>query len=316
MYQFSFRYLSRKFTNPIITNYGVWKIRESIIIRLIDAENNIGWGEIAPISWFGSETLEQALDFCYQLPETINQEIILGIPDKLPACQFAFESAFLGNTETNFNLTYSGLLSAGKAGFNQWSSLWERGYKTFKWKIGIDDINVELGIFDLLISSLPTSAKLRLDANGGLTYQEAELWLTKCDQFLDKIEFFEQPLAVDKFTQMQELSNLYLTKIALDESIANFTQLEYCFQQGWRGIFVIKPGIFGSPSRLREFCRKYQIDVVCSSVFETEIGRQAALQLASELSLNRRAVGFGVNHFFPPQASNWLETLWKTSSIN
>ncbi|MFM7365798.1 MAG: o-succinylbenzoate synthase [Cuspidothrix sp.] len=311
IYQFSFRYFSRKFTNPIITNHGVWKIRESIIIRLIDAENNVGWGEISPISWFGSETMEQALDFCHQLPETITQEIILGIPDKLPSCQFAFESALLENKDTNFNLTYSGLLSAGKSALNQWSSLWKQGYKTFKWKIGVQEINQELEIFDLLISSLPTSAKLRLDANGGITYQEAELWLKKCDQYLDKIEFIEQPLPVDKFTQMQELSNLYLTRIALDESIANFTQLESCFQQGWGGIFVIKPGIFGSPSRLREFCQKHQIDIVFSSVFETEIGRQSALQLASELSLNHRAVGFGINHFFLPQPSTWLETLWK-----
>ncbi|MTJ12770.1 o-succinylbenzoate synthase [Anabaena sp. UHCC 0187] len=311
-YQFSFRYFSQKFTNPIITNHGVWEIRECIIIRLIDAKNNVSWGEISPISWFGSETIKQALDFCRQLPKAITQEIILEIPDNLPACQFAFESALVVGKGTSFNLTYSGLLSAGKLALNQWGNLWEQGYTTFKWKIAVDDINQELEIFDLLISSLPTSAKLRLDANGGLSYQEAELWLQKCDQFLPKIEFIEQPLPVDKFREMQELSNSYFTTIALDESIANLQQLESCFQKGWRGIFVIKPGIVGSPFRLKEFCKKHQIDVVFSSVFETEIGRQAALQLAAELSSNNRAVGFGINHFFQPQESNWLESLWKT----
>lgn len=322
IYQFSFRYFSQKFTKPIITNHGVWEIRESIIIRLIDEKNHITWGEISPISWFGSETIEQALDFCRQLPQTITTEIIFAIPDKLPACQFAFESALAVNLthEGGFRLcsrdfqspgTYSGLLPAGKSALNQWSNLWEQGYKTFKWKIGVHEINQELEIFDLLISSLPTSAKLRLDANGGLTYQQAKLWLKKCDQFLPKIEFIEQPLSVDKFTEMQALSNLYLTPIALDESIANLHQLESCFHQGWRGIFVIKPGIFGSPSRLREFCKQHQIDTVFSSVFETEIGRQASLQLAAELSTNNRAVGFGINHFFQPQEANWLENLWK-----
>ncbi|MDP5015919.1 MAG: o-succinylbenzoate synthase [Dolichospermum sp.] len=312
IYQFSFCYFSQKFTNPIITNHGVWEIRECIIIRLIDAKNNVSWGEISPISWFGSETIKQALDFCRQLPKAITQEIILEIPDNLPACQFAFESALVVGKGTSFNLTYSGLLSAGKLALNQWGNLWEQGYTTFKWKIAVDDINQELEIFDLLISSLPTSAKLRLDANGGLSYQEAELWLQKCDQFLPKIEFIEQPLPVDKFREMQELSNSYFTTIALDESIANLQQLESCFQKGWRGIFVIKPGIVGSPFRLKEFCKKHQIDVVFSSVFETEIGRQAALQLAAELSSNNRAVGFGINHFFQPQESNWLESLWKT----
>ncbi len=317
-YQFSFRYFSQKFTNPIITNHGVWEIRESIIIRLVDEKNSITWGEISPISWFGSETLEQALDFCHQLPETISKEIIFTIPDNLPACQFAFESSThedgFGLCSRNFQSpgTYSGLLPAGKSALNQWSNLWEQGYKTFKWKICVNEINQELEIFDLLISSLPTSAKLRLDANGGLTYQEAKLWLQKCDQFSPKIEFIEQPLPIDKFAEMQELSNSYLTTIALDESIANLQQLESCFQEGWRGIFVIKPGIFGSPSRLKEFCKKHQIDVVFSSVFETEIGRQAALQLAAELSTNNRAVGFGINHFFQQQEATWLESLWKT----
>ncbi|MTJ53816.1 o-succinylbenzoate synthase [Anabaena sp. UHCC 0253] len=322
-YQFSFRYFSQKFTNPIITNHGIWELRESIIIRLIDDKNNVTWGEIPPISWFGSETIQQALDFCHQLPETITQEIIFTIPDKLPACQFAFESALESSSthEGGFCLcsrdlqspdTYSGLLSSGKSALNQWSNLWEQGYKTFKWKIGVHDINQELEIFDLLISSLPGSAKLRLDANGGLSDQEAELWLKKCDQFLPKIEFIEQPLPPDKFTQIQKLSNSYSTPIALDEAIANLQQLETCFQQGWRGIFVIKPGIMGSPSRLREFCKKHQIDVVFSSVFETEIGRKAALQLAAELSTNNRAMGFGINHLFKQQESNWLENLWKT----
>ena len=324
IYQFSFRYFSQKFTNPIITNHGVWEIRESVIIRLIDEKNNISWGEISPISWFGSETIQQALDFCNQLPQTITKEIIFAIPNNLPSCQFAFESALIPTHEGGFclcsrdfqslnsNLTYSGLLSAGKSALNQWNNLWKQGYKTFKWKIGVDDINQELEIFDLLISSLPTSAKLRLDANGGLTYQQAELWLNKCDQLLPKIEFIEQPLPPGKFIEMQELSNFYFTPIALDESIANLQQLESCFQQGWRGIFVIKPGIVGSPFRLRQFCKKHQIDVVFSSVFATEIGRQAALQLAVELSANNRAVGFGINHFFKQQEANWLENLWKT----
>jgi O-succinylbenzoate synthase len=323
IYQFSFRYFSQKFTNPIITNHGLWEIRESVIIRLMNQENHVTWGEISPISWFGSETIEQALDFCRQLPKTITKEIIFTIPDHLPACQFAFESSNDAGgfrlysrdfqwPDANLDLTYSGLLSAGKLALNQWNSLWEQGYKTFKWKIAVDDINRELEIFDLLISSLPNSAKLRLDANGGLSYQQAELWLKNCDQFLPKIEFIEQPLPADKFREMRELSNLYSTPIALDESIANLQQLESCFQQGWGGIFVIKPAIVGSPFRLKEFCKKHQIDVVFSSVFETEIGRQAALQLAGELSKNNRAVGFGINHLFKEHEANWLENLWKT----
>ncbi|AFZ59777.1 o-succinylbenzoate synthase [Anabaena cylindrica FACHB-243] len=314
-YQFSFRPIRQKFTRPIVTSHGIWEIRESMIIRLIDVKGTVSWGEISPISWFGSETIKQALDFCSQLPTEITREIIFSIPNNLPACQFGFESALekleKNNELTSIdNLTYSGLLPAGKAALDQWQGLWKQGYKTFKWKIGVDKIATELNVFNSLIQNLPNSLKLRLDANGGLSYEEAKLWLKTCENLQTKIEFIEQPLPINQFREMLELSNLYSTQIALDESVATLQQLEDCYKQSWRSIYVIKPGIIGSPSQLRKFCQEYEIDLVFSSVLETEIGRQAALQLAAELSKNNRAVGFGINHFFTQQPENWLQSLW------
>ncbi|MEH2117751.1 o-succinylbenzoate synthase [Nostoc sp.] len=338
-YQFKFRPYQRRFRRSLTTNHGNWDIREGIILHLTDETLRVGWGEIAPISWFGSETLEQALDFCRQLPEEITDEIIFSIPDELPACQFGFESALegVGSREwgvgsggdrgDNFiipnsslltpnSLFYSALLPAGEAALNQWETLWQQGYRTFKWKIGVDAIAHELEIFESLIHTLPASTKLRLDANGGLTYEEANLWLWTCDNLKAngelplEIEFIEQPLPVEQFQQMLELSMSYETAIALDESVATLGQLAACHQQGWRGIFVIKPGIVGSPSRLRKFCHQHKIDTVFSSVFETAIARLAALQLAAELSRNNRAIGFGIDHFFE-QEETWLQSLCK-----
>ncbi|MDZ7968017.1 MAG: o-succinylbenzoate synthase [Nostoc sp. DedSLP03] len=325
-YRFEFRPYERRFLRSLTTNHGRWDIREGIILRLTDESGKIGWGEIAPISWFGSETLEKALDFCRQLSEEITDEIIFSIPDELPACQFGFESAWemgsRGAGEKNLNsssvlhsLRYSGLLSSGKAALNQWETLWQQGYRTFKWKIGVDAIADELKIFESLIQTLPASTKLRLDANGGLTYEEANLWLRTCDNLKAnselplEIEFIEQPLPVEQFQQMLELSTNYETAIALDESVATLGQLAACHQQGWRGVFVIKPGIVGSPSRLRKFCHQHQIDTVFSSVFETAIARLAALKLAAELSQNNRAIGFGIDHFFE-QEDTCFQTLW------
>ncbi|MEH2281316.1 MAG: o-succinylbenzoate synthase [Nostoc sp.] len=317
-YQFEFRPYQRRFVRSLTTNHGKWDIREGIILRLTDESGKVGWGEIAPISWFGSETLEQALDFCRQLPREITDEIIFSIPDELPACQFGFESAQEWRSEF-FSMphtqSFSALLPSGEAALNQWETLWQQGYRTFKWKIGVYAIAHELEIFESLIHTLPAFTKLRLDANGGLTYEEANLWLWTCDNLKEngeiplEIEFIEQPLPVEQFQQMLELSMSYETAIALDESVATLGQLAACYQQGWRGIFVIKPGIVGSPSGLRKFCHQHQIDTVFSSVFETAIARQAALQLAAELSKNNRAIGFGIDHFFE-QEETWLQSLW------
>ncbi|MDZ8240169.1 MAG: o-succinylbenzoate synthase [Nostoc sp. ChiQUE01a] len=342
IYRFKFRPYRRRFVRTVSTSHGKWDIRDGIILCLTDESGRVGWGEIAPISWFGSETIEQALDFCRQLPAEITDEMIFSISDELPACQFGFESAWemckedakserRGDTENEIHefpasphprvpvssfLSYSALLPAGEAALNQWESLWQQGYRTFKWKIGVDAIANELKIFELLTQTLPATSKLRLDANGGLSYEEANLWLWTCDNLqanrepAPEIEFIEQPLPVEQFQGMLELSMCYGTAIALDESVATLAQLIACYQQGWREIFVIKPGIIGSPSRLRKFCQQHEIDVVFSSVFETAIARQAALQLAAELSRNNRAVGFGIDHFFE-QDDTWLQSLWK-----
>ncbi|GAA6621462.1 hypothetical protein NUACC26_072820 [Scytonema sp. NUACC26] len=95
-YQFQFRPYRRRFVRSLTTSHGVWDTREGIILKLTDDLGRVGWGEIAPINWFGSENQEEALLFCHQLPKTITEETIFSIPDELPACQFGFESAFWG----------------------------------------------------------------------------------------------------------------------------------------------------------------------------------------------------------------------------
>ncbi|MFB8789503.1 MAG: o-succinylbenzoate synthase [Potamolinea sp.] len=342
-YQFEFRPYRRPFVQVLSTNHGNWNIREGIILRLTDESGKIGWGEIAPISWFGSETLEEALNFCQQLSSQISQETIFSIPLELPACQFGFESAlgmgnetfpqfhqnpkstpptplippYQGGTKTTrggqnpqSEIAYCYLLPTGEAALESWQTAWNQGYRTFKWKIGVSPIAEELTVFQKLTQALPASVKLRLDANGGLTQQSANQWLKVTDN-LGIVEFLEQPLPPQQLNAMLEISNQYSTPIALDESVATLKQLETCYQQGWRGIFVIKAAIAGSPKRLREFCQQQEIDTVFSSVFETAIGRQAALQLASELSNPNRAVGFGVNHWFNEDEETWLKHLWK-----
>ncbi|MCJ8282073.1 MAG: o-succinylbenzoate synthase [Rivularia sp. ALOHA_DT_140] len=346
-YKFEFRPYCRKFVSPLNTSHGVWENRHGVILRLVDEAGKVGWGEIAPISWFGSETMEEAVSFCRKLPEEINDKTIFSIPDELPACQFGFESAvgilrknLSGNSSareretfkppsdfdngdfdiSSRNFTSSSLLPAGKAALHQWRNLWEYSSHTFKWKIGVYPVEEEVFILDLLAGELPAFTKLRLDANGGLSYGEAEVWMQKCDIINEnddidlEIEFIEQPLWVNQFSEMLELSRSYTTKIALDESVATLKQLQKCYEKGWREIFVIKAGIAGSPSRLREFCLNREIDTVFSSVFETSIGREAALSLAAELSHRKRAVGFGVNHYFAEDEEICLDNLWKKTS--
>lgn len=286
-------------------------MREGIIIRLTDGVGNLGWGEIAPIPWFGSETLAQAKNFCCQIGKAITAVDIEAIPDSLPACQFAFESALAFFTSPSLPLVsssfdYSYLLPTGEAALRAWQTTWQQGGKTFKWKIGVSSLMEEIKIFQQLRQALPSRAKLRLDANGGLKRSEAQEWLKVCDE-VGGVEFLEQPLAPGKMDEMLDLTTQYNTSLALDESVATLTQLRICYQQGWRSIYIIKPAIAGSPQLLRNFCQQHSLDTVFSSALETSIGRKAALNLAKELSSPHRALGFGVNHWFSDNEDTWCK---------
>lgn len=306
--QYSYQPYQRSFQPPLQTRYGQWSMRQGLIVTLEDDAGNIGRGEIAPLSWFGSETWEQAQTYCQQLPLQLTESQILSIPDCYPACQFGFGTAWEALTQnwlpTSARPDICGLLPTGIEALSAAPRLWEQGYRTFKWKIGVDAPVREQDIFKQLIAGLPPQALLRLDANGGLTYESACGWLQLCDQTAGQVnvEYLEQPLPTEQFSIMLSLSQQFQTPLALDESVATLSHLQQCYRQEWKGIFVIKPAICGYPHRLRQFCQTHPIDAVFSSVFESEIGRQACLRLATELSNPKRAIGFGVCHWLSPHA--------------
>lgn len=302
--KFQFDIYRRRFKQPLRTNHGIWRIREGIIVSLMNQAGIISKGEIAPLPGFGSETMSQAIEFCQQFGETISQKDLIAIPDTLPCCQFALESAWLNfnrdPTDSEINtardLDYCYLLPAGKQALITWQNI-ERttAASTFKWKIGVYPLDTELKILEQLVNTLPAKIKLRLDANGGLNLQQAQKLLSVTDT-LRAIEFIEQPLPSDRFGDLRQLSQKYTTPLALDESIASFVQLQQAYRQGWQGVYVIKAAIMGFPSRLLRFCQQNNLDVVFSSVFETQVGRDAVLNMARKLD-HPRAVGFGVQHF-------------------
>lgn len=268
------------------------------MLRLADAANRVAYGEIAPIAWFGSETIEQAIQFCRSLPAEIEAETVAQIPEVLPACQFGFESAWESlhsNRQPPSSLPYCGLLPTGEGAIAAWPALWAQGYQTLKWKIAVAPIDEELDGLTRLLRILPATAKLRLDANGGLTLDAAKRWLGWCDRTA-QIEFLEQPLPPDQFDQMLQLSQQFSTPIALDESVASIAQLQTCHTQGWKGIFVVKAAIAGSPLRLRRFVQTHQLDVVWSSALETAIARRYIETHLVQPPV--RSLGMGVSHWF------------------
>ncbi|MBE9078126.1 o-succinylbenzoate synthase [Romeria aff. gracilis LEGE 07310] len=322
-YRFEFRPYCRPFRQPLKTHHGLWQQREGIILKLTDDRGRVGFGEVAPLPWFGSETQAQALAFCQDMPPQLATDKAFSILPTLPACQFGLEVAVSNLTRRCRRPELapahcSALLPTGEAALSAWAPLWSAGYRTFKWKIGVAPVAIELAWLSQLMRQLPLGARLRLDANGGLDELTAHHWLSYCDRGGGRIEFIEQPLPPGDFAALVKLSQRYQTPIALDESVTTLDQLKmHCFR-GWQGIYVIKAAILGPPSRLIQFCTDYPIDIVVSSVFETDIGRQTLIDLAAELATllphyPRRSLGLGTQRWLPCDGlddPDW-EALWQ-----
>ena len=316
----------RPFRQPLRTAHGPWEVREGLILRFEDESGQVCFGEIAPLPWFGTETLEQAQEFCDRVPRHFAPEQINAIPDSLPACQFglgvvrdraAFSSACQlkkPSPQPPGPLNMCALLPTGAAVIEGWQGLWQQGHRTFKWKIGVAPVELELAIFQQLVAATPPDLRLRLDANGGLTAEGAAAWLAECDRAPRTIEFLEQPLPPDRILDwLPQVQGQFRTAIALDESVATFRQLQQVYERvGNRVVYVVKPAIAGYSQRLADFCLQHHLDVVFSSALETPVGRNQAMQLAQTLwtqGTAKRALGFGIGHWF---ADDW-QTLSATA---
>jgi O-succinylbenzoate synthase len=322
----------RRFGQPLKTAHGCWQMRTGLIVRLSDESGDVSYGEIAPIPWFGSESLVEAEDWCRQWQGKVVTGDELAVPDTLPATRFGIESAL---TDLHSQLTddhlatitlkpqqVCGLLPAGYQALSSWQGDAPKR-NTWKWKIGVFSITEELGWLENLAETLPESACLRLDANGGLTCAEAKQWLAKCDRInrtpqTCTIEFLEQPLPPADLDTMQRFSQQFETAIALDESVATLAQLKACGASGWSGWMVVKPAIAGAPREVSDWLRQVPHRLVFSSCLETGVGRQAALRLAInhyQHTLPRAtfpALGFGTLHYFDDDWDGLTpEQLWQ-----
>ena len=312
--QVAVRPYRRAFRQPLQTHHGLWVEREGWILRIGTSDGGVGYGEVAPLPGFGSETFAAAGAFLRSL---VSGGAIAPPSHALPACQFGWAMA-VASCQGQFPrpnavpLALCSLLPTGAAALSAWEALWAGGRRRFKWKIGVTALATEQAVFRQLMAVLPPEGRVRLDANGGLSLADAESWLDLCAAY-PSVEFVEQPLPPAAFDALLGLSDRFPTPLALDESVATLAQLQACHRRGWPGIWVIKPGIAGAPDDWVAFCQTHQLDVVLSSVLETAIARSYIQQvLLPALPAPQRAPGLEVEHWFTADGLDTLspEILW------
>lgn len=315
-YRFQFRRYRLPFRAAVRTGHGPWAEREGLIVR-VEGEGaegegrGVGFGEAAPIPWFGTETVEEDEEAARGVGEWVEgeQALVERAPARCGCLRNAIANAVAetrggskAGSEGTKALGVAALLPAGRAALGLVEARAEEGFRVFKWKVGVGDVADELGLLDDLCARLPAGGKLRLDANGAWDRRKAERWLERCAE--RPIEFVEQPCFADAAEGAVErrraddvllgLAGDFPTPIALDESLVGDGDVERWLALGWPGVFVVKPSLLADVGGALERLRKAQAAVVFSSALETAVGTRAALRWAFAWGGEKRAVGFGV----------------------
>lgn len=301
-YRLQFKPYRREFAAALRTSRGLWTHREGVLLRLENADGRTGFGEIAPLEGFSTETVVEACRLMeqwngryYGLEETI-------IPPGYPATEMGLwhaEQMIAGPDPGERTYSVTALLPAGKEARAELVKKREAGFRSFKWKVAVYPVENESVWLEELLGELPPGGTLRLDANGGLDAVTFCTWMERLDG-VPQIEFFEQPLPANQLEVLREGVRSGKTPVALDESVSRMNTLAALTEAGWEGLLVIKPCIVGSPSRYLQWQARWDRDFIFSSGFETAIGMEQALRLMAGIKDGGRirSLGFGVNDYF------------------
>jgi O-succinylbenzoate synthase len=299
-YLFRYRPYRRTLRTPLRTAHGLWTEREGLLVRLEDEAGRAGYGEIAPIPEFRTETLAEAEAVCRGFGDRVDEKVLAAVPERFGCVRFALAAAIARAPEPAeaVRVPVTALLPAGRAVLEALPARLEAGYLSFKWKVGVGDTADELALLDDVLARLPAHARLRLDANGAWNRQQAGRWLARCAE--RPVEFVEQPVAPHDESALRGLAGDYPVKLALDESVTRLDEARRWQAEGWPGVFVIKPALAGPLEDVAAWVMSSGADVVLSSAIETALGRAAILSFALRHHrwLLRRAPGFGVGEVF------------------
>ncbi len=304
-YRFSFRVWRKEMRVPLRTAHGPWGEREGIFVRLEREDGGVGYGEIAPLPWFGTETLAEAEAVCRALGSAVDDRLLDAVATRFGCVRFALAAARerwneVGKSDAKVRLPVAALLPAGRAALDALPDRLAAGFLCLKWKVGVGRAEDELGVLDDMLAQLPAYVRLRLDANGAWDRRTAERWLAACAE--RPVEFVEQPAAPDAPDLLLGLAADYPVTLALDESVASLASAREWQARGWPGVFVVKPALAGPLPDLVAWALATRPDLVISSAIESALGRAQLLRTVFTHGLTTRALGVGIGPVFGDRA--------------
>jgi L-Ala-D/L-Glu epimerase len=292
--------------------------RESLLLRITDANGGIGVGEASPLPEYSRDLLDDVEQALRAVPMDALEAALEQVPARaalraasslvgfeLPSARMALETAALDLLGSKQGLPAPVLLG-GQADAQRPLSLLlgpvlerdERagdaeqrvaksitasmalGFRHFKLKLGAKDaLARELSTLVVLRRRFGSSISLRLDANGLLSAAD----LTSAWETLE-------PLSIELFEEPGQVPEALTTRLplALDESLQGLSEneVEAEIRKRKPRALVLKPTALGGIDhcwRLAERARDHGVDVVISHCFDGPLAFRACAALALAL---------------------------------
>ena len=281
------------------TSRGVLTTKETYFLEVFDGDKK-GIGECAIFRGLSFEDIPEYEEMLKWLCDNINENKKTLRKELLhfPSIWFGYEQAMLNLkhgedlyfpsefSEGYSSLKINGLIWMGEADFmkQQIEEKLNQGFHCLKLKIGID-WKAEKEILKQLREKFgKEDLELRVDANGGFTFEEAKTVLQELAD-LD-IHSIEQPIKAGNITEMAELCKNTPTPIALDEEligVLNFDDKKELLEKINPQFIILKPSLVGGFSGTDEwisFAEAQKTGWWITSALESNIGLNAIAQYA------------------------------------
>lgn len=171
-------------------------------------------------------------------------------------------------------------------------------FETVKIKVAAGHENLEHDLARIeKVRALYPNAKIRLDANGGYTIDQALQLVEKLAGF--NVEYLEQPVkTVADLAELRKRIAGSGIKIAADESIRKSSDPAEVMRAGAADIVMLKAQPLGGVDASLRIAKDLGLEVVVSSALETSLGISQGLHLAGALPELTYDCGLGTLNLF------------------
>ena len=304
------------FTKQVKVGEHILNKREGLILELKSEEGLVGYGEISPLPGRHIESLMNVLDQLMGLEfNNFKLKGLAEITRKLtwfnqlyPSVRFGIESCCLnllakeiGRTPAMI-LTHHPSQSIGINGlfFGSVKDAEEciqfkkfKKYPALKIKVGQNSTDEDITIIKLFRGEFGEDVKIHIDGNRKFGLADVLKFINKIEGL--GIEYFEEPL--ENPVEYETLFQKTRIPIGLDEYLENDEYMEFWKVPGVK-YHIIKPQIFGglmkTLNHAKEY-RKYGIQTVISSTYESCIGLYTLSQMATAVSGGDPVAGIGTD---------------------